>query len=217
MSTNQTNTAMKIVGYCRVSTANQSTDRQIAELTDYAIKNGHQLVKVFAEQISGAVKNENRPQLSAMIQYVVSASDIDKVVVWELSRLGRNTLEVLKTIEILNESKINLHILTANMETLDSRGEVNPITRLILTIMAELGAMERKQIRDRMNSGYLHHLAQGGQVGRKVGYRKSDDAMKADYNEVIKCLRKGISIEKTAKICDVSKSTVQRVKKKFLP
>ena len=207
---------MKIVGYCRVSTANQSTDRQIAELTDYATKNGHQLIKIFAEQISGAVKNENRPQLSAMVQYVTSTSDIDKVVVWELSRLGRNTLEVLKTIEILNQSKINLHILTTNMETLDSKGEINPVTRLILTIMSELGAMERKQIRDRMSSGYQHHLAQGGQVGRKVGYRKSDDAMKADYNEVIKCLRKGISIEKTAKICDVSKSTVQRVRKKFL-
>lgn len=182
-------------------------------MNEYATRNGHELVKVFAEQISGAVKNENRPQLSAMIDYVTSVSEIDKIVVWELSRLGRNTLEVLKTIETLNQSKINLHVLTTNMETLDSKGEVNPITRLILTIMSELGAMERKQIRDRMNSGYQHHLAQGGSVGRKVGYRKSEDAMRAEYKEVIKCLRKGISIEKTAKICDVSKSTVQRIKK----
>lgn len=204
---------MKIVGYCRVSTASQSTDRQLAELNEYATRNGYQLVKVFAEQISGAVKNENRPQLSAMIDYVTSTSEVDKIVVWELSRLGRNTLEVLKTIETLNQNKINLHILTTNMETLDSKGEVNPITRLILTIMSELGAMERKQIRDRMSSGYQHHLAQGGKVGRKQGYRKSEEAIRAEYGEVIKCLRKGISIEKTAKICDVSKSTVQRVKK----
>lgn len=206
---------MRIVGYCRVSTATQSTERQIAELTDYATRNGHELVKVFTEQISGAVKNEKRAQLSEMIKYATTKG-IDKVIVWELSRLGRNTLEVLKTIEVLNENKINLHILTTNMETLDNKGEINPITRLILTIMSELGAMERKQIRDRMNSGYQHHIAKGGKVGRKQGYRKSDDAMKADYQEVIKCLKKGISIEKTAKICDVSKSTVQRVKKRFI-
>ncbi|WP_295938437.1 recombinase family protein [uncultured Alistipes sp.] len=204
---------MRIVGYCRVSTASQSTDRQIAELNEYASRNGHELVRVFAEQISGAVKNENRPQLSAMIEFVTSASEIDKIVVWELSRLGRNTLEVLKTIETLNQNKINLHVLTTNMETLDSKGEINPVTRLILTIMSELGAMERKQIRDRMSSGYQHHLAQGGSVGRKVGYRKSEETMRSEYKEVIKCLRKGISIEKAAKICDVSKSTVQRVKK----
>jgi len=206
---------MKIVGYCRVSTATQSTERQIAELSEYSKRNGHELVKIFTEQVSGAVKNEKRAQLSEMINYVVTGG-IDKVVVWELSRLGRNTLEVLKTIETLNENKINLHVLTTNMETLDANGEVNPITRLILTIMSELGAMERKQIRDRMNSGYQHHIAKGGKVGRKEGYRKSDDAMKSDYQEVLKCLKKGISIEKTAKICDVSKSTVQRVKKRFI-
>jgi DNA invertase Pin-like site-specific DNA recombinase len=121
----------------------------------------------------------------------------------------------LKTIEVLNKYKINLHIISSNIETLDVDGNINPIARLILTIMAELGAMERKQIRDRMNSGYLHYRKRGGKVGRKDGYRKSDEKMKGEYQEVLKCLKKGISIEKAAKICDVSKSTVQRVKKRF--
>ena len=206
----------QIVGYCRVSTASQSTERQVSELEEYAQRNNVELAKVFTEQISGAAKNENRPELTSMIQYVITKPRISKVIVWELSRLGRNTLEVLKTIEILNKHRINLHIISSNIETLDADGNVNPIARLILTIMAELGAMERKQIRDRMNSGYVHYLKKGGKVGRKNGYRKSDEAMKAEYQNVIKCLKKGISIEKTAKICDVSKSTVQRVKKKFL-
>ena len=205
----------QVVGYCRVSTAIQNTERQVAELERYANRSNVELVKVFAEQISGAVKNEERKELSSMIQYVISNPNVSKVVVWELSRLGRNTLEVLKTIEILNKYKINLHIISSNIETLDIERNVNPTARLILTIMAELGAMERKQIRDRMNSGYMHYLKIGGKVGRKEGYRKSDEAMKSDYQEVLKCLKKGISIEKTAKICDVSKSTVQRVKKKF--
>jgi DNA invertase Pin-like site-specific DNA recombinase len=211
-----TNEKIQMVGYCRVSTATQSTERQVAELEEYAQKHNVKLVRVFAEQISGAVKNENRPELSAMVQYVISKPNINKVIVWELSRLGRNTLEVLKTIEILTNYKINLHIITTNIETLDMDGNINPIARLILTIMAELGAMERKQIRDRMNSGYIHFLKTGGKVGRKNGYRKSDDKMKTEYQEVMKCLKKGISIEKTAKICDVSKSTAQRIKKRFL-
>ena len=209
------NEKIQMVGYCRVSTATQSTERQVAELKEYAKRNNVKLVRVFTEQISGAVKNENRPELTAMVQYVISKPNINKVIVWELSRLGRNTLEVLKTIEVLNKYKINLHIISSNIETLDIDGNVNPIARLILTIMAELGAMERKQIRDRMNSGFIHFLKRGGKVGRRNGYRKSDEKMKAEYQEVIKCLKKGISIERTAKICDVSKSTVQRVKKRF--
>jgi len=205
----------KAVGYCRVSTASQSTKRQVEELKEYANKNGYDLAEVFTEQISGAVKNENRPQLTAMVEYAKS-NTVEKVLVWELSRLGRNTLEVLKTIEVLNEAKINLQIITTNLETLQPNGEVNPITRLVLTIMAELSAMERKQIRERMASGYRHHLQNGGEVGRKVGYRKSVEKLKDEYSQVIKCLKKGISIEKTAKICDVSKSTVQRIKKRFI-
>jgi len=209
------NEKIQMVGYYRVSTATQSTERQVAELEEYAKRNNVKLLRVFAEQISGAVKNENRPELSAMVNYVISKPNINKVIVWELSRLGRNTLEVLKTIEILTKYKINLHIISSNIETLDVDGNINPIARLILTIMAELGAMERKQIRDRMNSGYLHFLKRGGKVGRKDGYKKSDEKMKGEYQEVIKCLKKGISIERAAKICDVSKSTVQRVKKRF--
>lgn len=205
---------MKIVGYCRVSTASQSTKRQIAELTEHAQKQGYEVAEIFTEQISGAVKNEDRPQLIAMMEYVKTHS-VDKVLTWELSRLGRSTLEVLKTVEALNDAKINLHIITTNLETLQPDGTVNPITRLVLTIMAELAAMERKQIRERMASGYRHHLQNGGAVGRKMGYRKGDDKMREDYAEVIKCLKKGISIEKTAKIANVSKSTVQRVKKRF--
>ncbi|MDR0205897.1 MAG: recombinase family protein [Bacteroidales bacterium] len=134
------NEKIQMVGYCRVSTATQSTERQVAELEEYAKRNNVKLLRVFAELISGAVKNENRPELFAMVQYVISKPNINKVIVWELSRLSRNTLEVLKTIEIFTKYKINLHIISSNIETLDVDGNINPIARLILTIMAELGA-----------------------------------------------------------------------------
>jgi DNA invertase Pin-like site-specific DNA recombinase len=137
---NMNNEKIQMVGYCRVSTATQSTERQVAELEEYAKRNNVKLLRVFAELISGAVKNENRPELFAMVQYVISKPNINKVIVWELSRLSRNTLEVLKTIEIFTKYKINLHIISSNIETLDVDGNINPIARLILTIMAELGA-----------------------------------------------------------------------------
>jgi len=99
----------KVVIYTRVSTQGQEFQRQANDLTAYAVSNKMLIEKVFAEKISGAKKNTERTELMNMIQFVKD-NNIDKVLVTELSRLGRDTLEVLKTIEILNQNKISLYI-----------------------------------------------------------------------------------------------------------
>ena len=93
----------------RVSTDKQDYNRQINELQEYCEKMNWEVVRIFANKVSGAKKIEERQELVDMLQYI-SENDIDKVCVWEISRLGRSTLEALKVIEMLNERKVCLYI-----------------------------------------------------------------------------------------------------------
>lgn len=89
--------------YARVSSSNGTQDyqRQINDLTAFASQNNCEVVKVFAEMVSGAKKNTERPAMMELIDFV-NSNTIDKVLVTELSRLGRDTLQTLQTIELLN-------------------------------------------------------------------------------------------------------------------
>lgn len=75
--------------------------------------------------------------------------------------------------------------------------------------------MERENIKFRLNSGRERYIANGGKLGRKVGSTKSVEAKREEYKKVLKELKSGTSVRKTAKLCDVSVSTVQRLKKEF--
>jgi DNA invertase Pin-like site-specific DNA recombinase len=206
-------TMKRVVIYARVSSTNGTQDykRQINDLTVFASQNNYEIVKVFAEQVSGAKKNSERPALMELIDFV-NINDIDKVLVTELSRLGRDTLQVLQSIELLNQSKISVFIQNYNIETLLPDGNINPMSQFLITILAEVARMERKTIRERVESGYKNHLANGGSVGRKVGYKKKDEAMKTQYIEDIKLLRKGYSLRNIQKITGTSVNTLRKVK-----
>lgn len=202
---------MEVVIYARVSTQGQEYERQVIELSAYAEKNGWTVKRVFAEKISGAKKNAERAALEEMIAYAKQYS-ISKVLVLELSRLGRDTLEVLKAIETLNSEKISVYIHNYHIETLTDKGEVNTISQFLITILAEVARMERKTIRERMASGYQTYRARGGKVGRKLGYRKSVERMKEEYAEVIRLLQGGHSIRNISKVTGVSVNTVSKCK-----
>jgi DNA invertase Pin-like site-specific DNA recombinase len=196
---------MKAVIYARVSSSNGTQDyqRQINDLSAYAVNNHLVINGVFAEKISGAKKNQDRQELLNMIDYV-NTNQIDKVLVTELSRLGRDTLQVLQAIEILNQNKISLFIQNYNIETLTPEKQINPMSQFLITILAEVARMERKTIRERVASGYENYRNAGGKVGRKVGYSKSDEAMKEQYMEEIKLLKKGYSLRNVYKITVIS-------------
>ena len=198
--------------YARVSSSNGTQDyqRQINDLTTFASQNNCKVVKVFAEMLSGAKINTQRPVLMELIEFV-NSNDIDKVLVTELSRLGRDTLQTLQTIELLNQNKISLYIQNYNIETLTADKEVNPMSQFLITILAEVARMERKTIRERVESGYKNHLANGGRVGRKVGYVKDNEAMKTQYIEDIKLLKKGYSLRNIQKITGTSVNTLRKV------
>jgi len=205
---------MRAVIYARVSSTNGTQDyqRQINDLTSYCISNKILIENVFAEKISGAKKNQDRQELMKMIDYV-NSNNIDKVLVTELSRLGRDTLQVLQTIEILNQNRISLFIQNYNIETLTPEKEINPMSQFLITILAEVARMERKTIRERVASGYENYRAAGNKVGRKEGYIKSDEAMKEQYMEEMKLLKKGYSLRNVYKITGTSLNTLQKIKK----
>lgn len=201
----------RIVIFARVSTNVQDYDRQVNELTAVAQRNGWCVCSTFCEKVSGAKKNTERKELSRMVEYV-QTHNINKVAVTELSRLGRDTLQVLEVIEKFNKIGISLYIQNYGIETLAENGEVNPMSQFLITILAEVARMERKTIRERVESGYKNFRANGGKVGRKEGYKKSDEAMREQYAEEIRLLRKGISLRNISKITGTSVNTICKCK-----
>lgn len=202
---------MKTVIFARVSTNVQEYDRQINELTTLAKSNGWSVEAVFAEKISGAKSNKERTELLNMVSYV-EANRINKVLVTELSRLGRDTLQVLEVIQMLNEKGISLYIQNYNIETLTKDGKVNAMSQFLITILAEVARMERKTIRERVESGYKNYRANGGKVGRKIGYKKAEETIRKQYTEEIKLLKKGYSLRNISKITGTSINTIRKCK-----
>ena len=202
---------MKVVIYARVSTVIQDYDRQIDELKDYAKRMNYQVVKVFSEKVSGTKKVAERNALSELLDYV-RTNKVDKVLIYECSRLSRRIVDFLQVIEELNELKVSLYIHQNGLETLLQDGSVNPIASLVLGIIAQFNSMERSLIRSRMESGYNHYRTTGGKVGRKTGYRKSQEEMREEYAEEIRLLKKGISLRNICKITHTSVNTLRKVR-----
>ena len=201
----------KVVIYTRVSTQGQEYERQLAELRDYAARMNYEVVEEFSEKVSGAKKVEEREALMSLLRYV-EAHKVDKVLIYECSRLSRRAIDFLTVIEHLSSLKVSVYILQNGLETLMEDGSVNPIASLVLGIIGQFNSLERSLIRSRMESGYKHYRQQGGQVGRKVGYKKSDDDMRQQYSKEIQLLRKGLSLRNIQAITSTSVNTLRKLK-----
>ena len=202
--------------YARVSSSNdrQNTQRQIEDLTQFASRNDYQLMGTYEEHISGATKNENRLVLMECINYCIE-NKVNYLLLSELSRLGRSTLQVLKSLEQLHESGVSVYIQNLGIHTLQPNGEVNPVANIMVTVLAEMANIERSNIVYRLNSGRDSYIKNGGKLGRKPGSVKTSEQKREEYKEVISLLKKGYSVRNVAKLGGVSASTVQRIKKEF--
>lgn len=197
--------------YARVSTQGQDYERQLSELRDYAARMNYDVVREFSEKISGAKKIAERQALTDLLEFA-AAYRIDKVLVYECSRISRRAIDFLQVIDHLTQLHVSVYILQNGLETLMADGSVNPIAQLVLGIIGQFNSMERSLIRSRMSSGYAHFRANGGKVGRKEGYRKSDDAMRAQYNKEMSLLRKGISLRNVQSITGTSVNTLRKLR-----
>ena len=202
--------------YARVSSTGerQSTSRQVADLTDYANRNGLEVVGVYEEHISGAKRNAERAVLTECIDYAVT-NGVEVVLFSELSRCGRAVWEVLDTIRTLKDNGINAYFQKEGLSLFGADGRENPYLAVMVSVLGVCAQLERENLLFRLNSGKARFVANGGRLGRKVGSVKSKERKQEEYCKVIRSLKAGKSIRDTAAICGVSVSTVQRVKKEF--
>lgn len=140
----------KIIGYVRVSTFDQNTDRQL---------DGINTDKIFLEKVSG--KDANRPQLTELLNYI---RDGDTLVVHSLDRLARNLDDLRRIVKTLTAKDVKVHFLKEN---LIFTGEDSPMANLLLSVMGAFAEFERALIRERQLEGIALAKKRGAYKGRK--------------------------------------------------
>lgn len=215
MNTTPTKTA---IIYARVSSSGsqeqrQNTERQVKSLLDYAASNGLTVERIFEEHISGAKKNSERAELQECLAYAKD-NQIGSILFFELSRAGRQIWEVLETVKFCVDNKIDMYFQKEGLRLFDGE-KVNGVMAIYISCLSFCAEKERENIAFRLNQGRRLAIEKGVKMGRPGGSVKSQSKLAAEYASVIKLLKRGQSVRNTAKICGVSASTVQRVKKSF--
>ena len=204
---------IKAVIYSRVSSEGnrQDTERQTNELIEYANKMGYELVGVYEEKVSGFKKNEDRPVFSKMLEDAENGN-FEKCLVWELSRIGRSVIQSLQNIQLLTDKKVSIYIKNFNLETLNDDKTTNSLSMFMVQILFSVANMESQLTKSRMNSGYRNHIKNGGKVGRKLGSIETEEETLQKHSEVVKLLKKKLSIRQISGLTNKSTNTILKVK-----
>lgn len=203
---------MKVAIFARVSTTDrQTTERQVNDLRALCANNAWTVVETITEQVSGAKANSDRAGVQALFDLARRRS-INKIVVTEISRIGRNVSESVQIIETLTACGVSLYIQNIGMETLLADGRANFMFKPILLTLVGFAEMERELLRERIKSGLDTARRRGQKLGRPTGVTETPDEVLDKYPRIVRELRAGMSVRKAAKICDVSPNTVQKVK-----
>jgi len=185
--------------YIRVSTLEQNTDRQT----------GFKGVQ-FIDKCSGSTLFKERPQAIRLLNDV----SITEVHVHSIDRLGRNTLDIMQTIQHFTNKGINVVSEKEGLQTL-IEGKENPIAKMMVGILGTLAEFELSRIKERQTEGIAEAKKKGVYVGRSIGSTESIEVFlgKESTKEVLKNLRQKESISRTALLSKVSEGTVKKVKK----
>jgi len=197
--------------FVRVSSDQQDYKRQIDDLTKYANGKNLKIVGVIAEKISGAKKNEERPGIVELRQRAAK-KEFSKVLISELSRLGRNAYQVATIIKEFTELGISIVVQSLGIETISENGKANPMIDMLIAIINQFSQMERSFLIDRVKSGVNRAKAAGKHCGRPKGAKMPNDKFIEKYRKAFSDLTAGISIRKVARIHQISASTCQRLK-----
>lgn len=203
---------VKAAIFCRVSTIDQSYDRQVNDLTKIANKFSFDVVEVITEKISGAKSNDERLGVQQLIEGAKQGK-YQKVLVTEVSRLGRSTLETLKLVEELHSYGVSIYLQDLNTETLNEKGEMNMQTEMMLHMLSLFSKNERRNTIERIRSGMAEAKANGVHCGRHKGTEESEEEFLAKYPKVIDGLKRGLSVRECVKLFDVSLGTVAKIRK----
>ena len=185
--------------YIRVSTTEQNTDRQ----NDF---NG----LTYPDKCSGSIAFKDRPQAKKLL-----ANDkVTEVYVHSIDRLGRNTLDIMQTIQYFTSKGINVVSEKEGLSTIVN-GKENPIAKMMIGILGTLAEFEYDRLKERQAEGIANAKKKGVYIGRKVGTAESKEQFlsKKSTQAIIRFLKANESIRRTAKLSGTSVGKVQKVKK----
>ncbi|CAG5082972.1 hypothetical protein CRYO30217_02057 [Parvicella tangerina] len=196
--------------YSRISTSTQKANRQIE---NFKVHDGFNPSKVYIDKIQGNVPFMQRPEASKLFDVVTSSDETVILVVDSIDRLGRNLLDVLKTIELFSANGISLKSIKEGFTTLLDNGKENPTAKLVISVMGSIAEMERQRIKERTTEGIAIARANGKYQGRKYGSVQTTEKLLQRHSDIVKKLEKGLTIREIAQITGKSTATIQKVKK----
>ena len=186
---------MKAV-YIRISTSNQSVQRQLKKDTS---------IVPFIDICSGSIPFEDRTNAKLLMK----AKDITCIEVKEVSRLGRNLRDILKTIDYFTEKGIDIYIANQGLHTLLEDGSKNPTAQMIIAILGTIAQQERELLIERTKEGVAIAKALGKFKGRKVGAKSKVEVKNNILITAIQSkLNEGMSITKVASECSTSRQQI---------
>ena len=195
------------VKYNRTSTLNQTGER-------YKLDEDRYDLTLFDKGVSGKVPFKEREKGRVLVE-LIGKGEVETIVVEELSRLGRNTVDVLTTLQWLEEKGVN--VVVRGMGNLQSHvdGKKNPIWNLITSVMSSLYELEREQIKERTEMGRKMYVINGGKLGRRTGSNENIQSFlqKPKVRQIQSLLEKGKSVRDICGRLEVSPTTVVKVKK----
>ena len=196
--------------YSRISTVGQNVSRQLANFKSHGYVT---TTNVFIDKTQGNVPFFERSQAVKLFEAVTTAKAGDKTLVIDsIDRLGRNLIDILKTIEVFTANGINVKSLKEGFETLVN-GKENAMAKMVISVMGSIAEMERNRIKERQSEGIVIAKAEGKFRGRKVGSVQSKQRLLERHPIIVQKLKKGMSVRDVAEITFASTTTVMKVKK----
>ncbi len=193
----------------------QDYDRQISDLKAIAKKNNWTVVKIVTAKISATKIRLSARQDIAELYDLVEAKAIEKVLVTELSRLGRMAKEIREVYEFLQESGISIFIQSLGLDTGSKGAFQKSINNIIITILSEITELETVRLSERIKSGMKEARRKGIAIGRPKGSTSDMTLLiqlNPKYKTAAKALREGLSLRKTAAFAGISVNTVRKIK-----
>lgn len=194
----------KIAIYCRVSTTDQSCERQERDLLEYAAISNFEVIGVWKETASGSKNNRvERSRVMALAQN----HSINAILVTEMTRWGRSTIDLIETLQSLQNWGVSLIAQTGLQFDLNTAQG-----RLIAHLMASIAEFERDLVRERVRSGVAAAKVRGQKFGRQPGQRVKADKLGP---KVLQMVSDGYSYRKIAASLNLSKTTVNDIVKRY--
>lgn len=209
---------MKVAILVRVSSKSdrQDYDRQISDLTKIAEKNKWTIVEIVTAKISATKTRLAAREDIARLFELVEEGAIEKILVTELTRLGRVAREIRSVYEYLQEQGIAIYVQSLGLDTGSKGPFQKAINNIIVTILAEISELEAVRLTDRIKSGMEEARKKGKVIGRPKG-SVSDMQEKIrtipEYKRAARALNEGLSLRKTAAFSGLSPNTVRKIKK----